>query len=647
MIDVNSLPHDFVPGPEYEAVLRDAYDYLRTKGDIGQDLYKYGTLLHPAWHTDYFRDIVVPVAAGSKAGILKVLDKWNNMGPPPVGVEFFLESDYYLGLAGQIYPAIKEDIRAINSGEYTEAVLTGGIGVAKTTIALWTSAYQLYLLSLIPSPQLRYGLDKSSEILMIFQSLNKDLARELDYTRFRALIEGSDYFQEVFPFDKELESSLKFKNRIIVKPVSGSDTAAIGQNVIGGVIDELNFMSVVENSKRSVDGGSYDQAVTLYNSIARRRKSRFMERGKMPGVLCLVSSKRYPGQFTDLKVAEARKELAETGKTTTYIYDKRVWDIKPAHTFTGVWFKVFVGDLTHKPRVLDDDEDLTGLDPELIVEVPIEYKSEFETDIVNALRDIAGVATLATVPYITNLEALSSAFEPDRPSIFTTDVGDFVARPIGINKKVVQAADPEFPRFAHVDLGLTSDHAGVVIGHVPEFVELDQDGDTIWMPKVVIDGTLRVAPPQNGEINFEKIRKLFYVLKNIGFPLRWITFDSYQSVDSMQILRSKGFFTGTQSMDTSTAPYDVTKTAILEGRLHIPEDKHLQMELARLERTLKGKVDHPPNFSKDVADALAGVVYGLTMQRYVWAMHGHQPIGVLDDLYDLQEVSDKKKHPDD
>ena len=35
-----------------------------------------------------------------------------------------------------------------------------------------------------------------------------------------------------------------------------------------------------------------------------------------------------------------------------------------------------------------------------------------------------------------------------------------------------------------------------------------------------------------------------------------------------------------------------------------------------------GVIDHPPNFSKDCADAVAGVVYGLTYRREIWARHG-------------------------
>ncbi len=36
-------------------------------------------------------------------------------------------------------------------------------------------------------------------------------------------------------------------------------------------------------------------------------------------------------------------------------------------------------------------------------------------------------------------------------------------------------------------------------------------------------------------------------------------------------------------------------------------------------------MDHPPHGSKDLADALAGVVYGLTMRRDVWWQHEVNP----------------------
>ena len=51
-------------------------------------------------------------------------------------------------------------------------------------------------------------------------------------------------------------------------------------------------------------------------------------------------------------------------------------------------------------------------------------------------------------------------------------------------------------------------------------------------------------------------------------------------------------------------------------------DKALS-EMMRLERNPQsGLIDHPPNFSKDCSDAVAGVGFGLTNRREIWVRPG-------------------------
>jgi hypothetical protein len=80
---------------------------------------------------------------------------------------------------------------------------------------------------------------------------------------------------------------------------------------------------------------------------------------------------------------------------------------------------------------------------------------------------------------------------------------------------------------------------------------------------------------------------------------------------------------GIQSIDKTIAPYDITKDAIIDGRVHGPMHDGCYMEMISLERDLKkGKIDHGNIYGKDVSDAYAGVVYGLTMRREIWIKHG-------------------------
>lgn len=572
----------------------------------------------PEYHRDFFFQIL---EARQHNRIAEIEEKYIRL---PVPIQVFIESDKYMDSKGILYPAIMDATKVLNNGYYSEAVLTGAIGAGKTTIALYTTAYQLYLLSCMRSPHAYFGLDASSEILFIFQSINAGLAKQVDYERFKSMIETSPYFTNNYNFDKNILSKLKFNNRIEVTPITGQETGAIGQNVIGGVIDELNFMAVIKDSTQSRDGGTYDQAVALYNSVSRRRKSRFMVRGSLPGVLCLVSSKRYPNQFTDVKIKEANKELEETGSTSIFVYDKATWEVMPADKFSGKWFDVYIGDDTKKPRVIYEDDIITADMEGKVLQVPVEYRKEFETDIMNALRDIAGVSTLATHPYMVNTDAVSACFHKDQESLLSRTEVDFVATQLEIYpERIINKSDY---RWVHIDLGVTGDAAGFVMGHVTGFKDVLRGDIKETLPLVHIDCSLAIQPPKGGEIMFHKIRALIYKLSEIGVPIKWVSFDSFQSVDSIQLLKTQGYMCGRISMDRTTEPYDILKQALYDGRVELPEHKRLQVELASLERDAKkDKIDHPPNGSKDTADSLAGVVSGLTMRSEVWYKHGISP----------------------
>ena len=552
----------------------------------------------------------------------------------PVDPLTFLTSPKYLGLADQLYPEVGREFVEINSGKYVEVVLTGAIGTAKTTLALWTTAYQVYLLACLRNPQATYGIERASEILFVFQSLNATLAKELNFNRFRALVQNSPFFTEMFPCDPKINTECIFPNRIIVRPVSGQETAAIGQNVFGGLMDEVNFMEVTEQSAKTVDGGEYNQATALYNSLSRRRKSRFMKDGKLPGIFCLVSSKRYPGQFTDQKAVEA-----ETDKTI-YIYDKRTWDVLPQDRFSGEWFDVFIGDLNRKPRILTPDDPIDReKDKDLIVEVPIEYQEEFKTDLLNALRDIAGVSTLAQFPFIMEQDKVAACFGTMK-SCLTRDVVDFNSVELGILKRYF--LDPKEPRWVHIDLSKTGDATGIACGYVKDFMKI-KSGDDLEevLPHIVFDFLLRVTPPKGGEINYQKIRDLLYLLRDMGLNIKWISCDSFQSTDMIQLLRRKGFTTGLLSIDRNIEPYMFLKTALYQGRVDAPAHKVAQTEVNRLEiEQKKFKVDHPEGGSKDVSDAMAGVVFGLTMRRETWTRFGISPFEIPESI---QTVAVKMK----
>jgi hypothetical protein len=376
----------------------------------------------------------------------------------------------------------------------------------------------------------------------------------------------------------------------------------------------------VEKSTKTNEGEAYDQAESLYNSLATRRKTRFLSGGKLPGMLCLVSSKNYRGQFLDKKVEEARLN-PDAG---IYVYDRRVWDMKPWE-YSGERFNVFGGDLTRKPRILAPGEEVADYDQHLVIDVPEEFRKDFVNDIMQSMRDLAGVSTTVVHPFIMEPEKVEACFKWDLRSVLSAESCDFRDEKIAVYPK--HFLSPLEPRWAHVDLAATGDSCGVAVGHVIGFrtVERGLDVKEI-LPLIRFDCVLEVKPPRGGEISFEKVRDLLYLLREMGLNIHWVSYDSWQSRDSLQLLRQKGFITGEVSVDRDMMAYDLTKSAMYDERVFLPYHQKTVKEFMELEVDApKQKIDHPPHGSKDCSDAVAGVVSGLTRRREVWSRHGIRP----------------------
>ena len=115
----------------------------------------------------------------------------------PVPIMEFIESPDFLDQPGVVYPKVVPVLEELAEGDYEEVVLTGAIGAAKSSIAAWITAYELYKLSLYENPQVQFGMDPASEILFIFQSVNGPVART-QYKRFRTMCEKAPYFRTAF-----------------------------------------------------------------------------------------------------------------------------------------------------------------------------------------------------------------------------------------------------------------------------------------------------------------------------------------------------------------------------------------------------------------------------------------------------------------
>ncbi len=566
-----------------------------------------------------------------------------------VDVEEFCESPDYMNQRGHIRPVVRDLlVELFHSGKpYVECVLTGAIGWGKTFAADLAMAYMLYQLSCYHNPQVEYDLAPGSSIYFIQQSKKYELAKKVVFEQFSERLKMSPYFTKHFPFLPHVKSELKFPKGIHILPVGGGDTAALGMNVFGGIIDEMNFMARIVDSEQTRFTGEdeYDQAERVYRTLIRRMKSRFMQKGRLPGKLMLISSVNYPGDFTDRKVKEAKVDQ------TILAVSHSQWSALPEDRFSGEKFLVELGSEIKRARILKHISE--AIDEEDVIHVPVEYYTDFVRDLEAALRDYAGETCGVSRPFIPYRQELILAQEKfveetGRANLFKMHSVDLTRMidPIVPNwGDLVDLSyiedvilNRETPVSVHIDASVTGDATGLAVGRISGYKKLPAakiynhktqqftEIADVQVPVYHIDGALQIVPPANGEIDFELVRDLIVFLRGHLY-VKWATMDSYQSTMMLQSFRKHQMRSGVLSVDSDISAYAEVKLAVKDERILLPQSEILARELRELEKVReKEKVDHREGGSKDVSDAVAGVVYILQHKEAVYnASHRRRP----------------------
>jgi hypothetical protein len=547
-----------------------------------------------------------------------------------VDVETWLHDPYYMGDTGnQLWPQLEKDFIEMFSGPYHEAILTGAIGWGKTFFSNLAICRMLYEISCLRNPQKSYGQSENQQIAIVNYHVTEKMAKKVVFTGVVAMLVCSPYFKE--HFDPKITSSeIRFPKNVWLAPLSSARTGSLGLNIFGGVIDESNFKGGRRTKQEKAAHAKYgiiDDASLVYNSVIRRMRSRFGRTGRLPGILLLPSSKQTEHDFTQKRILESRDD------PTLFVRDYAIWDVQPPERFSKNRFQVFVGVDAQRSRVLDQDEDFEmtkEMEDEgcTIIEVPEDFRFDFEKDIDDALRDMAGIATMAVRPFIVRREKIFEAINDNMAH--PTDVIEWNPNlPIAFNRRLMVAPDsngkirpiisPKSPRFVHIDPSLTGDATGFAMGHVSGMVNVSRrDKSTGKMtsekaPVIVIDFAIRIIPPQDDEIDLGTGRQLVYILTEMGYPIRYVSMDSFQSIESKQKLVKKGYKAEIVSVDRSKDPYKILKEALYENRIVYYRYAPLIQELKGLvDDETTGKIDHLDKGSKDISDAVCGVCYGLT-----------------------------------
>jgi hypothetical protein len=562
----------------------------------------------------------------------------------PVTIDEFMDSKEFLGCSTDeplmdVWPGLRDPIFRMNPdvmiGEAPVkiALMGGATGWGKTHASLVTTAYQGYLATCFNNPHRMFKLNKATTpIMFMFMSVSGTVTKRVLYTPFRTVFTNMPYSKKWLNWDKTLESELRLEGNIMFVPALASLQSLVGQAIAGAVIDEINFMLVIENSKQVAgafgQGGHFDQAEIIYSNITRRQKRSFTTAGVSFGTICAPSSTRYKGDYIDRKMAEAEEQQTPNVLPLRYKqYD--IAPLKDPRDLAGETFSLLVGTDDYPTRVLEESAQ-AGLNyPEhgLIERVPISFKPYFLSDPEGAGRDVLGVASNSITPFFSQRHKIVECILAGREH---GGLNSFIVKPDVILSsdgmpQIIEEElplDRETPRFVHIDLSISGDRTGIAMvkydGHTP--IENPQTpGQYELLPKYVVEMAVSIKPDSLNHLDPADVRTWVMQLATYyNLNIAMVTYDSFQSKESQGLFRAAGIASQEISMDKTAEPYKTFRSAVYDGRVLLPESDLLRQEMISLEFIAdKDKINHPPKGSKDLADAVCGAIYSCARNRHI------------------------------
>lgn len=541
----------------------------------------------------------------------------------PATVREFIGKNY-LNIEHGLRQSILDELVAIMgeevSGEratrYPLAMITGGIGIGKTTFASIILPYLAHWVLCLKDPQNFFSLLPGTRIAFMQMSTSEKQALDVVFGDIKARIDHSIWFLNNAQYDKKYTKQLKFPKDIWILPGDSHETTFEGYNILGGILDEADSHIVTDKA---------DYAELGFDTIYNRITSRFQDRGFFVVI----------GQMKSNSGFASRKYTELEANPKAHVKRMSIWESMGDDFYrdSNGEIKKFAYDVKRHeivPNLLAE-----RVEGDNILWIPELYLPQFRTHPEKALKDLAGFPPAVGDPFISmvyKIEAARDRWIHNANAPFWGDVescppDQLIRTPVRVDGKIEDwfAAPNNLKRVAHIDIAYSAegDALGFSMGHVRDLVTIDGEEK----PYIVIDMMLRMKAPAGGEIMLQDIRHVAYSMRDhYKFRLVRVTMDGFQSTDTRQQLTKRRFESDIISVDKNLIPYSDLRDAIYEDRIEFPEymvhlnpgdTKTVEIAVKELSELVDAgkKIDHPTNGSKDIADTLAAVVYTLMGDR--------------------------------
>ena len=513
----------------------------------------------------------------------------------PVLIEEFVLSEKYLDWKEQIFPGVLKDLKAafvLDENSWPrrrEVILEEGLGSGKSQFAAIAIVYILYILLCLRNPQQYLGQASENPIQLINCSPSGDQARRVVFSYISSHVHRCSWFKERgYEPDPNVSSELRFPKKLYITPSSSSPKTVLGGNLLVTVFDE---MALFDKTKEK------DTAAELYDTLVGRMKSRFLNKYLLIG----ISTARYVDDFIEERFKSCQLD------EKSYARRRTVWESKPSQMYCGKTFEY---------KVLDAAGGVVE-----VLNVPIEYESDFKTNPALALRDLAARPSLTIQPFFKEFERVLGSINRMRqnplPEIQDPDEKPLPVSPVDAYARLPEGFKGEEKVSYYVGLDLAKgvkDKIGFALVHKAgekDSIKFDREGKQviIKLPIIFLDLATRFVAAVGKEVDFGEIREFIHKL-NIerGFKIGLILSDSYQSVDFRQIMTGAGYGFEEFSVDSNRVAYDTLLSLIYDNRFDWYEHQPLLYELQRLEDT-GARIDHSRLSSKDISDSVAIASY--------------------------------------
>jgi hypothetical protein len=529
---------------------------------------------------------------------LQLLDD-NPFEEEPVDLKEFVYSEDFLNLQklsdiqellvdlmSQVYR--KQDLiklygeeRGIEAWNHTkrEIIMELGKGAGKDFTSTVGVAYLVYKLLCLKDPARYFNKPSGDAIDIINIAINAQQANNVFFKNFVTRIETCKWFDGKY---QKKSGQIAFNKNITVHSGHSEREAWEGYNVIAVILDEIAGFAM-DNNSGSESAKTADAIYDMYHASVL---SRFPDIGK----LILLSFPRFKGDFITKRYDEVIYEKEVVIKKHVFKINPDLPDDLPENNFEIEWEEDHIQ--TYKePNVFALRRPSWDVNPFRHID---EYMPAFLRDPVDALGRFACMPPEAIDAFFKSRERVESSFSGMDLALDDDGRVRFDFKP-----------EPGTKYFIHVDLAQKHDNCAVAMAHIDGWGTVGNSKKV--EPRIVVDLVKYWKPKSDQPLNFEEVVNFILDVWRQGFDLRLVTFDRWNSVQTIEDLRAYGL--RAEVLSVGLPHYTDFSIALNEGRVSGPKIDLLIDEMLALRIMKNRKVDHPRKLSKDLSDAVCGAIY--------------------------------------